>query len=292
MATTVRFDDLPRLECLALAARRLDGGILAQASHRLPCGGTELSGYRDYAVGDDYRHVDWSVCARHDELRVRQFAGGLECRVHLLLDSSASMSLGNPVERFTLAARIAAALGYVALDRQAELTLITFSDRLAHRVGPLRGKGRAGTLLGEIARLAPGRGRTDFLRAAETFVRSQVGGQVIVISDLGEPETLCPGLDVLRLAGYSPRVVHIDDPREADQATPGDLELIDVESGDLWQVTMTERHLRRYRDLLAEQRELPRRYCRKWRVPYVRAGLDLPEQRVLEEVIRARSQPE
>jgi uncharacterized protein (DUF58 family) len=291
MASTVRFDDLSSLERLALAARRFEGGILAQGAPRLPCGGTELSGYRDYAAGDDYRHIDWSVCARHDELRVRQFAIQRDCRVHLLLDASASMGLGKPVTRFALAARIAAALGYVALDRQAELTLFTFSDRLEQRFGPLRGKGRAGTLLSELARLAPGRAGTNLRRAAELFVRHNRGsaGHVVVISDLGEAEACCAGLDVLRLAGCSPRVVHIDDPCEAGEVTPGDLELVDVESGDLWQVTITGAHLRRYRELLAEQRELSRRYCRKWRVPYVRAGLDLPEQRVLQEVIRTRS---
>jgi len=211
--------------------------------------------------------------------------------VHLLLDASASMGLGTPVARFTLAARIAAALGYVALDQQAELTLLTFSDRLEQPIGPLRGKGRAGALLRELARLAPGRGGTNLRRAAERFARHRRGGprHVVVISDLGEAEASCAGLDVLRLAGCSPRVVHIHDPREAGEVATGDLELVDVESGDLWQVTITRAHLRRYGELLAEQRELPRRYCRKWRVPYVRAGLDLPEQRVLQEVIRTRS---
>ncbi len=245
MASTVRFDDLSSLERLALAARRFEGGILAQGAPRLPCGGTELSGYRDYAAGDDYRHIDWSVCARHDELRVRQFAIQRDCRVHLLLDSSASMGLGKPVARFTLAARIAAALGYVALDRQAELTLFTFSDRLEQRFGPLRGKGRAGTLLSELARQRlAGRGRISVGRpsySSATTVAS--AGHVVVISDLGEAEACCAGLDVLRLAGCSPRVVHIDDPCEAGEVTPGDLELVDVESGDLWQVTITGAHL-------------------------------------------------
>lgn len=292
MTSTERFD-LPDLERLVLASRRLGGGILFDTSRPLPCGGTELSGYRDYSAGDDYRHIDWNVCARHDELRVRQFAGGRDCRVYLLLDSSASMGLGKPVARFILASRIVAALGYAALDRLAELTVATFSDRVEHWIGPLRGKGRAGRLLREVSRLAPGRGRTDFLQAARTFVRSRRGdGPVIVISDLGDPAAFFPGIDVLRLAGCPPRVVHIDDPCEADEVAAGDLELADVESGDVWQVTLSEGDLRRYQMLLAEQRELVRRYCTKWRVPYVRAGLDLPERRVLEEVFRTRSRPE
>ena len=284
MASTVRFDDA-RLERRPGRAR-CGGGILAQAAR--PC----LAGHRAAAIATTPPATitgrSIGAIARHDELRVRQFAVQRDCRVHLLLDASASMGLGTPVARFTLAARIASP-GLRCVDQQAELTLLHVfrSARAADRPCDRS----AARLLRELARLAPGRGGTNLRRAAERFARHRRGGprHVVVISDLGEAEASCAGLDVLRLAGCSPRVVHIHDPREAGEVAPGDLELVDVESGDLWQVTITRAHLRRYGELLAEQRELPRRYCRKWRVPYVRAGLDLPEQRVLQEVIRTRS---
>ena len=80
MPATARTDTLTELERLALALRRLDGGLLAERLPRTGVGGTELSGYRDYAPGDDRRHIDWNVCARHDELPGSVLDGDLRPR--------------------------------------------------------------------------------------------------------------------------------------------------------------------------------------------------------------------
>ena len=83
---------LNRLRYLSLASRRAGGGILAgprakrPTFGRCPAGGTELGGHRDYAPGDDYRQIDWNLCARHDELLTKQFPGEADRPVYLLLD--------------------------------------------------------------------------------------------------------------------------------------------------------------------------------------------------------------
>ncbi len=292
MNRPAQFDSLAELEGLALAARRIGGGILKETPPRLPVGGTELSGYRDYAPGDDRRHVDWNVCARHDELRVRLFAGRPDSHVRLLLDCSASMGLGLPSTRYAAARRIAAALGYVAIDRQVRLSILPFSDRLETRIGPLRGKARVGRLLRELEELPPPAGATDFHAAAESFVRlDQTAGPVVIISDLCEPQTFQAGLDLLRVAGRSVRVIHLVDPAEDDALTPGDIELEDVEGGGAWQVTLTESQLRHYRSLVAKDRERPRRYCEKYHMPYVRTGITSPDRRALRDILAMRTAP-
>ncbi len=290
MNKVAQSDTLAELQGLALAARRIGGGILEEQPARLPVGGTELSGYRDYAPGDDHRHVDWNVCARHDELRVRLFAGRLDSHVRVLLDCSASMGLGSPVSRFDAARRIAAAIGYVAIDRQARLSVFAFSGRLEQRIGPLRGRARAGQLLNGLETLPCPQGETDFHRVAQALVRlDQTAGPVVVISDLCEPQTFEAGLDVLRVAGRSPRVVHLVDPAEDDAISPGDIELVDAESGDSWQVTLTESQLRRYLELAADDRERPRRHCEKYQIPYVRTGIAIPDARTLGNIIAMRT---
>ncbi len=292
MNRPAQFDSLAELEGLALAARRIGGGILKETPPRLPVGGTELSGYRDYAPGDDRRHVDWNVCARHDELRVRLFAGRPDSHVRLLLDRSASMGLGTPSTRFDAARRIAAALGYVAIDRQVRLSILPFSHRLETRIGPLRGKPRVAQLLRALQDLPPPAGNTDFHAVAGSFVRlDQTAGPVVIVSDLCEPQAFQAGLDLLRLAGRSIRVVHLVDPTEDDAVTPGDIVLADAESGAAWQVTLTETQLRRYRKLAAEDRQRPRRYCHKYHIPYVRAGITTPGRRELRDIIAMRTAP-
>lgn len=283
-------DNLAEFERLARVSRRIDGGILVEPPPRLPIGGTELSGYRDYMPGDDYRHVDWNICARHDELRVRLFAGRPDRHVRVLLDCSASMGLGAAFPRFDAARRIAAMVGYLALDRQAGLSILAFSDRLEQRIGPLRGKGRVAKLLHELDALELGSGETDFHVAAASLMRlDRTAGPIVVVSDLCESDTFLSGLDLLRAAGESPRVVHLIDPEEDESVTPGDIELRDIESGRVWQVTLTRSQLRRYRELASEDRERPRVHCEKYRIPYVRVATSSLDSRVLGDVIAMRN---
>jgi len=145
----VRFDleSLNELRHLSLSARRVGGGILAKPRARLPAGGTELAGHRDYAPGDDYRSVDWNLAARHDELLVKQFAGEADCPTYILLDCSRSMSLSRP-SKLDVARRIVLALAYVALRRPVRPDRPVGEDREAGPVPPrayrARGADRSG----------------------------------------------------------------------------------------------------------------------------------------------------
>ncbi len=133
---------LKRLEYLSLVARGVPGGgLLACRPSPLPAGGTELTGHRDYSPGDDYRQIDWGVCARHDELHTRQFQGEQDLHVYLLLDCSRSMGLGRR-PKFDVARRIAAALAYVSLAEERRVAVAAFSDRITADLAPIRGKSR------------------------------------------------------------------------------------------------------------------------------------------------------
>lgn len=53
----------------------------------------EFLEFRDYAPGDDLRHVDWRGFARTDQLRVRQFEAEVAPWCDLVVDTSASMAV-------------------------------------------------------------------------------------------------------------------------------------------------------------------------------------------------------
>src|SRR5271157_4751915 len=108
-------DHLKRFERLSLMAERTRGSpLLAAARKKLIGGGTEVTGHRDYSPGDDYWAIDWTLCARRDELYVKLFEGQCDRDVHLLLDCSPSMGLGRPA-KFQVARQITAVLGYASL---------------------------------------------------------------------------------------------------------------------------------------------------------------------------------
>ena len=64
-----------------------------KGSHRSQRFGSSLdfSDYREYALGDDMRQVDWNVFARTEKFFIKRFLDEQEMRVHILLDSSRSM---------------------------------------------------------------------------------------------------------------------------------------------------------------------------------------------------------
>jgi uncharacterized protein (DUF58 family) len=281
-------ESLKKLPFLSLVARQLGGGILARPRSRLPAGGTELSGHRDYAPGDDLRHVDWNVCARHDELRVRLFQGEADCPVDLLLDCSRSMAAGNP-SKFDVARRIVAALAYVALADLEPVGVSAFSDRIVADFGRRRNKASILELVRFIEKLVPAEETTDLASVARAVAgRGRRRGLLVVISDFYDPGGFEAGLDVLRRRGCRPRVVHLYDPREAEPDVLGDSELVDVESGAAWRLTVTEKHLARYRELFAEHHDSVRRYCAGHALGYVRVPLDLAQDELLLRVIGAR----
>lgn len=279
---------LGRLRRLSLVAKRAGCGLLARPRVRLPAGGTDLTGHRDYAPGDDYRHVDWNLCARHDELRVKRFEGEAECPVYVLVDCSRSMSLGR-LSKLEVARQAAAALAYLALAESERVTVLGFSDRIVARFGPIGNKAKVFKLGRFLEALEPQSEPTDLAAAARDFVASRPRrGVTVVISDLCDRRGFERGLDVFRRGGYPPRVVHLCDPREREPESLGDTELVDVETGASWQVTLTERRAAQYRRLYAEFRDSVRTYCAGHGMACAQVAVDSPEDSLLPRVLGIR----
>jgi uncharacterized protein (DUF58 family) len=143
---------LARLEWRVV--RRLDGRLAGgfRTAHRGT--GTDLVGLREYVEGDDARHIDWNVTARLNQPQLRVFAEDRELTVWLVLDRSASMTVGGP-ERGKH-------------DVLSELALV-----LARLFG--RGGNRVGALLYDtgMVRIVPvGSGRRHALRIAAELART------------------------------------------------------------------------------------------------------------------------
>jgi uncharacterized protein (DUF58 family) len=151
---------LARLEWRVV--RRLDGRLAGgyRTTHRGT--GTDLVGLREYIEGDDARHIDWNVTARLNEPQLRVFTEDRELTVWLLLDRSASMTVGAP--------------GRGKDDVLGELALV-----LARLFG--RGGNRVGALLydtglydtGIVRTVPPGTGRRHALRIGAELARTAGG---------------------------------------------------------------------------------------------------------------------
>jgi len=278
-----------RCEHLAQVARRLPGGgLLGRRPQRLPAGGTELTGYRDYAAGDDYRQVDWKQCARHDELLTKQFEGETDLRVYVLLDVSRSMALGRR-PKFDVARRIAAALAYVALSRLQRVGITTFADGVVADCPSIGQRAEYLKILDFLKGSSPSGKVSDLRRAAQLLVgRYQRRGLAVVISDLYDPCGFQHGIDVLHFHGYRATIIQVYDPADARPPALGDLECFDVESESILPITVTEAMQTRYCRLFDDFQHSVRDHCASRDVPCAQIPADWPEDEILLAAIGAR----
>jgi uncharacterized protein (DUF58 family) len=141
-----------RLEWRVL--RRLEGRIAGgyRTVHRGV--GTDLAGLRPYVEGDDARHIDWNVTARLNEPQLRVFTEDRELTAWLVLDRSASMTIGPPGRG-----------KHDVLSELAVLLGLMFS----------RGGNQVGALLydnGAVRTVPPGSGRRHVLHIAAALERA------------------------------------------------------------------------------------------------------------------------
>jgi uncharacterized protein (DUF58 family) len=281
-------DFLKKLEYLSLVSRRVfRGQLLAQRRTMQLGGGIEFADHREYTPGDDFRYLDWNVFARHDELLLKRFQEEEDLHVYILLDSSLSMAYGEPV-KFDYARQVAAALAYIALADLDRVAVVAFAGDIVADFPLTRGKSRILSLLKFLEALEPQGSMTDLGRVVRNFVhRGQRRGLVVVVSDLFDPGGFEGGMDLLRHHRYEPHIVQIFDPREAEPQIKGDVELVDVETGMIQKVTITERNLRQYRKIFADFVERVGRYCNTYGIGGTRSATDIPFDELLLRMMRA-----
>src|SRR4051812_29443057 len=126
---------------MELRARHIVEGFLA-GIHRSPYFGqsVEFLQHREYASGDDLRHVDWKVWAKQDRFYIKQYEEDTNLRATLLVDVSGSMRYGNgPLNKSDYAATVAVSLAYLLLRQQDAVGCVAFDEKMRAKV-PLRTK--------------------------------------------------------------------------------------------------------------------------------------------------------
>lgn len=185
-----RLLDLPsllRLQSLLLRARVVADGAL-QGLHRAAHHGSsvEFAEHKEYAPGDELRHIDWRAVGRMDKYYVKRFEEEAEVRAYVVVDASGSMGYGrqDQLTKIDFAKLLAAALSYLLLRQHDPAGLLIAKD-----TGPLYIPPRGGAAhLGDLCRALEDTeavGRTELsdalLLLSETVRRRSI---IVVVSDL------------------------------------------------------------------------------------------------------------
>src|SRR3954462_15664598 len=140
-------DSVKKLEFLCLIWKRVFRGSLMAQRRTMQLGsGIEFADHREYNPGDDFRHLDWNLYARHDQLLLKRFQEEEGLHVYFLLDCSRSMAFGDP-PKFDFARQVAAALAYIALADLDRIAVVAFAQDILEDFPLTRGKGRLLALL-------------------------------------------------------------------------------------------------------------------------------------------------
>lgn len=277
------FDDefLKRLESLAIVSRRVVAGRQrAERRSKKRGSGVEFADHRSYVEGDDIRALDVGVYQRLGKLLVRLYEEEEDLSIYFIVDCSASMGFAPAARsarartKFDQARRLCAALAYVGLAGLDRVTVVGVNDHLVSRMPTTRGKGRIFRVLRFLEDLQAA-GTTDLATAMNTFVaQHKRRGVAVLLSDLYDPAGFEGGINVLRFNKFEPYVIHLVDPAEARPELRGDVRIVDCESGEGREVTVTPKVLESLERSYGEYRSGIERFCASRQVSYFAAGVD------------------
>ncbi len=135
LGTTIEVRVLPRV----LPVRGLPTGVRRAyigTDERVPHGGTDLIGLREYLPGDDLRRLHWATSARSGKLMVREDADPSSAHLTLLVDDRTGSYAGQDADSAKAAARleeaveVAASLAVAAAESDHGVRLLTVSGHL------------------------------------------------------------------------------------------------------------------------------------------------------------------
>ncbi len=113
-------ETLARLAGVRLRARAVVEGVLS-GLHKSPHQGqsVEFFEHKEYAPGDELRHLDWKAYGKFDRHYIKRFEHETHLKAFLVLDGSASMGYRSGVlSKLEVAATLAGALSYLLVKQQ------------------------------------------------------------------------------------------------------------------------------------------------------------------------------
>jgi uncharacterized protein (DUF58 family) len=283
------FDErfLKTLEHLHMVSRKVFAGNLrAERRTRKVGSGIEFADHRTYSRGDDFRYIDWNLYGRLDKLLLRLFEEEEDLHIYLLIDVSDSMAIGTP-PKLHYAMQVAAALAYVGLANLDRVAMMPFSDRLIDRLPPSRGKNRIFRVF-DFLRNAKLGGQTQLAECMKTFVtQNKRRGLAVVISDFYDPDGFEQGINTLRYNKFEPFVLQVYDQREAAPQLVGDLSLVDCETGETKDVTVSKSLLEAYQREHEKYCKELEAYCTKYALPFFRTTTAVPFDELVMRIFRS-----
>ena len=251
---------LKHLESMRLTMRHpATGGTSGLRRSKALGTSVEFSDFREYAMGDDLRRVDWNAYGRFDKLFVKLFMEEQEAHLHLIVDGSASMGFGTP-SKWDTAVKLAEALGYLALSGGDMLTLSVLQGDRAVSTTPLSGRRSYVKAEGFLQGFRP-EGETNLSAATRQIPFGAGRGISIVLSDFLSPEGYETALQFLAYRKQETIALQVMSREEHDPSLEDAVLLVDAETGAKLEFLAGYDTLKAYRETVQEFLAELQRFC-------------------------------
>jgi len=227
---------LQQLAGIELRSRFLVRGLY-NSRHRTADRGssTEFIEHREYRRGDELRTIDWRVLARTNRLYVKVHEMEANMRIHLVVDTSASMRVPPPAGlpgKLELACTIAGALALLAEGQQEAVGLFCLGERIEEYIPARQGQNHLRLLHQHLGNPRGGGGGTFGELLLEAGQRIGKRGMVFVLTDaLDDPVPLGDALKNLRVREQDTILIQILDRNETEFPFDRMTEFLHPESG-------------------------------------------------------------
>lgn len=270
---------LIKLERMRIPSKKLFIGNM-KGKRRSPKRGSsiEFADYRDYQPGDDFRFIDWNIYSRLDKLFTKTFMEEENIFMHILIDTSESMKSGTP-PKLLFAKQVAFALSYISLVNLDIVMISGFNEDIS-KLPPLRGKHHIfllSTLLDRIEGSSETPKRSFMDVCFKKYISSVPNsGIAIIISDFLVPKQIYEaGLNAFVDKNFELKLIQVLSDDEIDPNISGEFKLKDAETGEIKEVTVTEKVLERYKERLKIFCEELKSFCNKNSIVYAQANTKL-----------------
>jgi uncharacterized protein (DUF58 family) len=274
---------LARLAGVRLRARAVMEGVLS-GQHKSPHQGqsVEFAEHKEYAPGDELRHMDWKAYGKFDRYYVKRFEHETNLRASLVVDASASMDYrSGALSKLEVASTLAGALAYLLVRQQDAVGVTLLADGTAREVPARASAGHLNVVLDALEQVKPA-GTADLLVAADRVAESLRGRAMIcVFSDLFDTrEGALERILSLRHRRNDVAIFQIVDPAELDFPFDDPTRFVSMEDARF--IEANPRELREsYLESFHAFLESTRRACAEAGADYERVRTDEPLDQVL-----------
>lgn len=237
-----------KLESISIKARMtLTDGASGGRKSKAKGSSVEFSDFREYTPGDDFRRIDWNAYGRFDRLFLRLFMEEREALLNIFLDCSKSMDFGEKNKSVT-ALRIAAVMTYLALNNLDRVCLNMVQENSLVPSSSYMGKSSFENAL----RFLESGNFTGNTNLAVSIKRKDLKsrGISVVISDFFTMGSIDEMIKYLAFKKQQIILIQVLSEDEIEPVLGGQVRLVDSETGDEMNLTITPNLLRTYHQKL------------------------------------------